>query len=62
MNPILISTICRATCDQTSNAFRRFSIGAVLLLLFGASVSCGTMHGIGHDVETTGDVIQDAAR
>jgi predicted small secreted protein len=26
------------------------------------SASCGTVHGIGHDVETVGDEIQEVAR
>jgi predicted small secreted protein len=31
-----------------------------LFALFGTS--CGTVHGIGHDVETVGDEIQEVAR
>ena len=39
------------------------ALSFIILGLAGAALaSCGTVHGIGHDVERVGDGIQDAAR
>lgn len=35
-------------------------LASALFALFGTG--CGTVHGLGHDVESVGDEIQDAAR
>ncbi len=43
------------------NAFTLFGTAAVALMAVG-SLSCGTVHGVGQDVETTGEVIRDVAR
>ncbi len=61
MNPILIS---KTNCQSSNRAsIRRFAIitGASLIIIAGASSSCGTANGFGRDVEKTGDKIQNAA-
>ena len=61
MNPILIpNTSCQKSKTGPVRMFA-LAVGAGVLLLAGATSSCGTARGFGHDVERTGDKIQDAA-
>lgn len=62
MNPIFIAkTSCRASEKSTLRVFA-ITAGAALLLIAGATTSCGTTRGFGRDVEKTGEKIQNAAR
>lgn len=62
MNTIYISKHSCKPSTETSNSLKLVLTGAALALFAGASVSCGTMHGMGHDIVTAGDEIQEAAR
>jgi predicted small secreted protein len=61
MNTILISKTNCKTSTKSSIRYLAFATGASLILLAGATSSCGTARGFGQDVEKTGDKIQDAA-
>lgn len=61
MNTILIA---KSGCQPSKPAPLRFTmltVGAVLVLISGATTSCNTTRGFGRDVEKTGDKIQDAS-
>lgn len=61
MNPIIISkTNCKSSKHSTTR-FYLIAAGASLLLVAGATSSCGTARGFGQDVEKTGDHIEHAA-
>lgn len=48
--------------NMTSSILLRLLAALVGAALVGLTASCGTVHGVGHDVEHAGDAIQDAAR
>lgn len=59
MNPIIIT---KTNCQPKSPTVRRFAyVAGAVLILAGATTSCGTFRGFGQDVEKTGDKIQDAS-
>lgn len=61
MTPILIAkSNCRPAKTSSIRVFA-MATGAAVLLLAGATTSCGTFRGFGRDVEKTGDKIQNAA-
>lgn len=59
MNPILI-TFSQCTAG-TRFAGRLLLFAAVILAFAAGSTSCSTTRGLGEDIETTGDKIQEAA-
>lgn len=61
MNPILIPQTRCQTSKKTPVRVLALAIGTGVLILAGATTSCGTARGFGSDVEKTGDKIQDAA-
>ncbi len=62
MNPILISKTTNITSKKSPFSVCALCVGAAILLFAGASSSCATARGFGHDVEHVGDEIQEAAR
>ena len=62
MNPILLLTtfVCR-TPDNILPSYRTLLIAMLIGLLTAGFSSCATTRGLGQDVETVGEKIEDAA-